>query len=157
MNEISAECIRLGALSFTHTHSWIRFAGTCEPHMFLVRHGQRHLQNVHMECSCWNHEECNMQPEKCSHCSLRTFFLPFLSIFSVFLLIEFSLAFSILFSLQLPLDFQMRNEGLRSKSCGPNLHGASLLFSPLLSSSLFSLPRFLLHIFHCIPRLIDNN
>lgn len=72
-----------------HIHSRIRFAATCEPHMFLVRHRQRHLQNVHMEfhVGIMKNATCNMLTE-ISFVLLQFAFFSTPSLPTFFLLIE---------------------------------------------------------------------
>lgn len=86
MNEISAECIRLGALVHTHTHTHEYHSLPHVNRMCLVRH----LQNVHMEFHVGQNATCNMQTKiPLAVCSFFPLLVSAFSV-SVFLLIEFS-------------------------------------------------------------------
>lgn len=144
----------VSAPSFTHTHTlmntirwhmwtahvlgppWAAASSECAYGMFM-------LESWRMQ-----HTTRNMFPLQFA------VFSHFSQYFLVFLLIEFSLAciehYLFYFHCNFRLISKRETKAFAQRVVAP-------ICMVLLFSSLFSSPRFLLHIFHCIPRLIDNN
>lgn len=157
MNEISAECIRLGALvhPHSHTHEYDSLAHvnrTCSWSALGSGIFRMCIWNVHAGIM----KNATYYPKYVPTAVCR--FSHFSQCFLVFLLIEFSLAciehYLFYFHCNFRLISKCETKAFAQRVVAPIC--MVLLFSaPLLFS--FLSPRFLLHIFHCIPRLIDNN